>query len=342
MTGILLVNLGTPDSPSEIDIRKYLREFLMDPYVIDIPFLARWFLVHVLILPKRPKAIAESYKKIWSDLGSPLRYYSLDLEKKVSAKFASIQGGAILVRMAMRYGNPSIQNVLNQMLKAGVDRLIVLPMYPQYSLAANESSIVEVKRAAKSLKPDLPIQVIEDFYDHPAFISAFAEVARSFLVDKKYDHLIFSFHGLPERHVHKTDPTGAHCLNKTDCCERMGVENQKCYRAQCFASARLIASQMGLERSHYSISFQSRLGRTPWIKPYTDVLYDELAKKGVKRLAVVSPSFVADCLETVEEIAIRGREQFIKAGGEELFLVPSLNAEDVWVDAVHQMVTATI
>jgi ferrochelatase len=334
-TGVLLINLGTPDSPEAGDVRRYLREFLMDPFVVDIPWVARWLLVNGVILPRRPADSAALYRKVWTDRGSPLLYHLLDLVHGVQEQL----GGAYVVRPGMRYGSPSIGSALAAFQKDRVDRVIAFPLYPQYSLAATESSLEELRTAARALDFKPPITSVPEFYDDPAFIDCFVERFRETLErGLAFDHVVFSFHGLPERQIRKTDATGAHCLSRADCCRldprRPGAPNSRCYRAQCFRTATLIADGLRLAPEQYTVSFQSRLGRTPWIKPYTDVVYDELAARGIRRLAVLSPSFVADCLETLEEIAIRGRSQFERAGGESLSLVPSLNSDAPWVKTV--------
>jgi ferrochelatase len=339
-TGVLLINLGTPDSPAAADVRRYLREFLMDPYVVDIAWPLRWLLVNGLILRKRPADSAALYRKIWTDRGSPLLFHLLDLVQAVQARL----GGAFVVRPGMRYGSPSIGSALEAFKADGVDRIVAFPLYPQYSLAATESSVQETRFAARALGVAAPIEFVPDFHDAPWFIDAFAEVARPALSEGEWDHVLFSFHGLPERQVKRTDPTGAHCRAEGSCCDAIAgpaAPNAKCYRAQCFATARLLAGRLGLRPDAWSVSFQSRLGRTPWIRPYTDVVYDELAARGAKRIAVLSPAFVADCLETLEEIAIRGHDQFRARGGELVRLVPSLNAHPKWVDAVAERIRAS-
>lgn len=335
MKGILLLNLGTPDSPSPQDVKKYLAEFLMDPWVIDIPYPARLALVYGIILNTRPKKSAEAYQKVWGDRGSPLLFHSLDLASRVQDRLYPQRK----VALAMRYGNPSIASALKKLQESEVDDLLVIPLYPQYSLAATQSSIEKVKKELKKLKwqPD-KLAFVESFYEDAGFIQSFRQ---RFAVEKKSfnaDYVLFSYHGLPERHCKKTDDTGRYCLRSETCCNAIVEANKNCYRAQCFATTRELVATLGLGPSEYSVSFQSRLGRSTWIKPYTDFVLKELAAKGVKRLLVTCPSFVADCLETVEEIAIRAREDFKAAGGEDLRLVPSLNAETAWVDAVVSLI----
>jgi len=336
--GLLLINLGTPDDPQPESVRRYLKEFLLDPWVIDIAAPLRWLLVNGIILRKRPAASAAAYQKIWTERGSPLLFHSVDLREKV----ANILGEDWDVRLAMRYGSPSIASVVKELNGHALSELVVLPLYPQYSQAATESCLkLSLKHLSVEL-PETPIHVIRDFFDYPLFIEAFAKVAEAILSQREFDHYLFSFHGLPERQVRRTDTTGSHCLKSDSCCERIGEANRLCYRAQCFATMRSLAGRLGLSSEQYSISFQSRLGRTPWIQPFTDVVFGELIQKGKKRVAVFCPSFVADCLETLEEIQIRGREDFKRMGGEELELIPSLNSSEPWVNAVAQLAQGVI
>jgi ferrochelatase len=337
--GLLLLNLGTPDAPTPEKVRDYLREFLMDPFVIDIPFVFRWLLVHGAILPKRPALSAEAYRKVWTERGSPLLEYLHGLVEQVRAIAPAARWE---VKGGMRYGNPSLRSVLSEFKKDGIREVVVFPLYPQYSLAATESSVAATRPIAEEL--GLTVRFVPAFYDAPGFIQAFAAVARESLQGYEFDHLLFSFHGLPERQVKKTDrsPAGSHCLQSADCCARITEANRDCYRAQSYATARALAKELGLTPDRYTVCFQSRLGRTPWIKPYTDQLYVDLAGKGVRRVAVMCPAFVADCLETLEEIQIRGREEFKKLGGQDLKLVPSLNASPLWARAVLELAEARI
>lgn len=323
--GLLLINLGTPASPEPADVERYLREFLMDPHVIDIPWAFRWLLVNG-ILPRRKHASAALYRKIWTAEGSPLWVHTRALAEKVQAEM----GPEYVVRPAMRYGHPSIAAALTELRAGGVDSLIAFPLYPQYSLAATESSKVELARQVARILPGIATRVIGPFYNDPRYLDAVAEISRPYL--KPGDYTVFSFHGLPERQVKKTAEPG-HCLSD-DCCARISAANTNCYRAQSFHTAREVARRLGLEKAQWEIGFQSRLGGTPWIRPYTDALYETLPKQGIKRLAVLTPSFVADCLETLEEVQIRGLEAFQEAGGESLTLVPSLNTHPLWVKTV--------
>jgi ferrochelatase len=332
--GALLVNLGTPASPAIRDVRRYLREFLSDPLVMDIPALPRWLILHCLILPFRPRKSAAAYQKIWTAEGSPLLVHGERLRDGV----ARALGGDYEVELAMRYGEPSIRGAVKRLAAAGVDRWVVLPLFPQYSAAATRSAVDKVAEELARAGNTTPTQVLGAFYGDAGFLAASATVARRHLDAFRPDHVLFSYHGLPERQVRVADASGAHCLASETCCDAVSDLNRDCYRAQCFATTRALARALGLGPGEHSLSFQSRLGRTPWIQPYTDRVLPELAGRGVKRLSVVCPAFVADCLETLEEIAIRGREQWLELGGEALELVPSLNTEPAWVEAVAAMI----
>jgi ferrochelatase len=330
MDGVLLINLGTPDAPGSGPVRKYLREFLSDPRVLDINPVSRKLLLEGVILPLRPRKSADAYRKIWTERGSPLLVESLSLVEKVREAL----GAEVPVELGMRYGNPSIASALGKLSAARVDRLVVAPLYPQYSSAATGSSLEEVYRITGALEVVPNLSVLPPFYSDPGFLDAFARQGEPVLARDRPDHVLFSFHGLPERQVRRTDPTAAHCLQSAWCCDRIVDANRDCYRAQCFATARALAQRLGLAQGSFTVCFQSRLGRTPWIKPYTDQVIPELAARGVRRLAVFSPAFVADCLETLEEIGLRARDQFLSLGGESLSLVPSLNASPAWVSAL--------
>ena len=331
MQGLLLVNLGTPDEPTAPAVRRYLRQFLSDPRVLDIHPVGRAALLNMVILPRRPAQSAAAYRKIWDPTrGSPLLFHSQDLAQQVGERL----GAGWRVELAMRYGNPSIEAALERLRATGADEIVVLPLYPQYAASSTGSSLEEVYRIAAARWNTPSIAAVPPFYDEESFIAAFAAVGRPVLEREKPDHVLFSFHGLPERHMRKSDESGRHCLASASCCDRVDGVNRNCYRAQCYATARALAAALALDEKGWSVSFQSRLGRTPWIRPYTDVVLDELAARGIKRLAVFCPAFVADCLETLEEIGIRAREQFRAAGGDDLFLVPSLNSSPGWVDAV--------
>lgn len=356
-TGLLILNLGTPDAPEPEAVGRYLHQFLMDEWVIDIPAPLRWFFVNVMIVPKRKFASAEAYKTIWTERGSPLLIHLEDLEKKVSQLVPEWK-----VASAMRYGNPTTQSGLERLKDC--DRILVFPLYPQYAESSTRSSKEEVTRAAKKLGLKAQLLFLKDFYEHPEFIESFAETALKSIApgtgtasasnqsapqanasathasatpsfQGQFDHVLMSFHGLPERQIKRTDLSGGqHCLASTDCCAKITDVNRNCYRAQSYATARALAKRLGLNDDQYSVSFQSRLGRTPWIKPYTDEVIPELAKRGVKRLAVMCPSFAADCLETIEEIGDRARHLFLENGGESFAAVPCPNSSDRWASGV--------
>jgi ferrochelatase len=335
-TGVLLLNVGTPDSPRVSDVRRYLREFLSDPRVIDINPVGRWLLLNLVILPFRPAKSARSYDKVWGAEGSPLLVHSRALTEGVRKAL----GPGYVVELGMRYGEPSIPGALARLLGAQARKLVVVPLFPQYSSAATGSAIERVYEVLGRSWNVPPVETVGPFYDDPGFIGAFAEVARQHLDTFRPDHVLFSYHGLPERHMRKSDPTGQHCLANPRCCDAIVDENRYCYRAHCYATTRALAARLGLAADRHSVSFQSRLGRTPWISPYTDLVLPELARAGKRRLAIICPAFVADCLETVEEIGIRARDQWRDLGGEELLLVPSLNAEPAWIQALTKMVLA--
>ncbi len=328
MIGVLLINLGTPDEPTTPAVRRYLKQFLSDPLVIDIHPLLRFLLLHLIILPFRSPKSAAAYQKIWMREGSPLLYYTQSLATKVSEKL----GPTYAVEVGMRYGNPSIQVAMQKLIEKGVSEIRVLPLFPQYAESSTETAIAEVKRIHGGEKTSPLLKFFPPFYNHPGFIQSFVEIGRPVLEKVKPDQVIFSFHGLPERHLRKLDRTGHHCFASEHCCDEIGSANANCYRAQCFSTARAIAQ--GLGEKDYLVTFQSRLGRTPWIKPYTDLEIVRLAQSGKKRFVVFSPAFVADCLETLEEIGIRARESVLANGAEALELVPSLNTHPRWVEAV--------
>jgi ferrochelatase len=336
-TGLLLSNLGTPDSPAPPDVRRYLDEFLSDGRVIDISAWRRRLILELFILPRRPRASGEAYAKIWTERGSPLLFHSEDLVAAVRERL----GPDVQVELGMRYGNPSIPSALERFRKAGTDRILVFPLYPQYTSASTGSTVQRVFEEAGSRWNTPYLQVVPPFYDHPAYIAAFAAVAEPVIREVRPERVLFSFHGLPERQVVKSDEAGDHCLRRDGCCETIGWANRNCYRAQCTRTARLLADRLGVPEQARVLCFQSRLGRTPWIRPYTDEVVRDLAGKGVRRAVILSPGFVADCLETLEELGMRAAEDFRAHGGDELRLVPSLNATPSWVDAVVRMVRET-
>src|SRR5512137_695578 len=329
--GVLLVNLGSPDSPSVADVRRYLREFLMDGRVLDVNWLLRFCIVHFAILPFRPKQSAEAYHKIWTPAGSPLVVTSRNVQAKLQQRVS------VPVELAMRYQNPSIPQAVRNLARKGVDEVLLIPLFPHYAMSSFETAVERVKEVAAALAPQLRVQVQAPFFDRPDYISAVVASAQEFL-QRGYDHLLFSYHGLPERHLRKSDPTGCHCLASANCCETASPAHATCYRAQCFKTVAAFVKQAGVPEGKYSISFQSRLGRDPWLKPYTDHELGRLAGSGVKKLLVMCPAFVSDCLETIEEIGMRGRETFLAAGGESYTLIPCLNEHPAWITALENMV----
>jgi ferrochelatase len=333
-TGLLLINLGTPDEPTTPAVRRYLRQFLSDPRVVDINPVGRFLLLNLVILPTRPAKSAHAYRTIWDPArGSPLLFHSRDLTAAVAERL----GPTWKVELAMRYGSPSIESGLAALRAAGCDHLVVLPLFPQYASSSTGSALEVVYQAVSTAWNTPWLDVVPPFWDDAGFLDAFAAAGKDPIAAVGAEHVLFSFHGLPERQIQKSDDSGRHCLASAGCCDRMTDANRNCYRAQSFATARGIAERLALPADRWSVAFQSRLGRTPWIRPYTDVVVVDLARKGVRRLAVYSPAFVADCLETLEEIAIRLRDDFRAAGGEELVLVPSLNATPPWADAVADL-----
>jgi len=330
MTGVLLINLGTPDAPTPDAVGRYLHEFLMDPFVIDLPVPLRWFLVNVMVVPRRKYQSAAAYQKIQMPAGAPLLVHTRALARKVAAEL----GGEFKVAHAMRYGKPSIRSALANLKSSRVARIMVLPLYPQYAESSFETAVVESKRSARELGLEERLSFLAPFYDNQDFINAWAERLRTGIDPETTDHVIFSFHGVPVRHLTKFHQSGNNFRPSAECCTEITPANQNCYRAQCFATARAIAAELQLHRDDYTVSFQSRLGRAEWIGPNTVDVFQDLARRGVKRIAVACPSFVADCLETLEEIGIRGRETFLAAGGEDLMLVPSLNSGDEWAGTI--------
>lgn len=334
MIGVLLLQLGTPDSTAVADVRRYLREFLSDPRVLDMPAPVRALLLNAVILPFRPRRSAEQYRKIWTEDGSPLLIYTEELAERLRERL----GEGYTVAVGMRYQNPTIDAALAELANAGCERIVIAPMFPQYSSAAYGSAVAKALEVAAT-KWNVPAtSTLPPFYDHPGFVASVAEIARPLLDEFAPDHVLFSYHGLPESQIRKSDPSGEWCLERDDCCTTMRAENRYCYRAQSFATTRAVASELGNEATSHSTSFQSRLAGQKWIEPYTDGVLDDLYAKGVRRLAVLTPSFVADCLETLEEIGMRLREQWEGIGGEDLLLVPCVNASPVWADALVGMI----
>lgn len=330
---ILLVNLGTPDDTKPSSIRRYLRQFLNDPRVIALPWFVRWPLVNLLIIPFRYRKTRYAYEQIWTANGSPLLFISEQLRDELSARL----GEGYQVELGMRYGNPSIANAIRKF--SSCDELYVLPLFPQYSSAATGSAVQEVLRVIQTEWNIPAIHVIRDFYDHPGFIDAFAAKISEASSNQVFDKILFSYHGLPEYHL-----TRSACQSSCDrnqACPVMSDKNAFCYRAQCFATTRALAKKLNLQDDQYAVSFQSRLGKTPWIRPYTDEILPTLIQQGVRSLAVVCPSFVADCLETLEEINMRARDQWLSLGGTSFVMIPCVNHSTEWVNALAQMIQSS-
>jgi ferrochelatase len=302
----------------------------MDGRVLDAFYPVRWCVVHLAILPSRPAQSAAAYQKIWTPEGSPL----VAIGRKVrDALQACIN---MPVELAMRYRNPSIPDAIRRLRDQRIREVLLIPLFPHYAMSSYETAVVRVREVIARLAPDMSLTVAPPYYDHSDYIRAMTANAAAYLT-KPWDHLLFSFHGLPERHMRKADPTGTHCLSRQDCCGDGCPVLDTCYRAQCFKTVEAFVRAASIPKEKHSIAFQSRLGREPWLKPHTDVVLEELARSGIRRLVVICPSFVSDCLETLEEIGIRGRESFLAAGGTELTLVPCLNTHPLWITALNNI-----
>lgn len=320
--GVLLVNLGSPDSTDPKDVKKYLDEFLMDPRVIDVPRWARILLVRGIILNTRPKKSAEAYSKIWWEEGSPLIVISERLKEKVQ------QHLNIPVGLAMRYGSMTLKKGLQALVDQGVEEVLTIPLYPQFAMATTETIDVKVAELQKEFFPDLKIESLPAFYHRDDYIEVLSKSIGEQLKDLDYEHLLFSYHGVPERHIKKSDITQSHCKIDGSCCVTASKAHQYCYRHQCLDTTRRVAEKLQLKEGTYSSSFQSRLGFDPWLRPYTDRTIERFGKEGMKKMAIVTPAFVSDCLETLEEIAMEGEEIFHEVGGKEFTTIPCLNDRD--------------
>jgi len=330
--GILLVNLGTPDSPSTPNVRKYLRQFLMDGRVIDIPYIPRFMLVNGIIAPFRAPKSAKVYKSVWMKEGSPLKVYGLKLEKQVQ----KILGDQFDVKLGMRYQSPSIENGLEHFRQTFVDQIVVVPLFPQYASATNGSVFEEITRIIKEWQTIPSILFTGTFFNQDFFINPIVSQIKDACFAEKFDKILFTYHGLPERQIRKGDIKGE-CFSE-NCCANFGPHNQLCYRAQCFQTTKIIAEKLGLNENQYSSTFQSRLGRDPWIKPYTDKVIAKWPENGIKRVLALSPSFVSDCLETTEEIGEEYKELFEKSGGEHWELLPCLNDNTDWANGLSEWI----
>ena len=331
--GVLLVNLGSPDSPEPKDVKKYLGEFLMDERVIDVPLWARTLLVKGIILNTRPKASAEAYKKIWWEDGSPLIVISERLQNKIQEQVD------IPVRLAMRYGSMTIKKGLQELVDRGVDEVFLVPLYPQFAMATTETILVLTEEIRQQYFPNLKIESLPAFYNKEDYIEVLSNSIQESLKDKTYEHLLFSYHGVPERHIRKRDITKSHCKIDGSCCATTSKAHEFCYRHQCYEVTRLVSEKLQLKEGSFSTSFQSRLGFDPWLLPYTDRTIERLGKQGVKNMAIATPAFVSDCLETLEEIAMEGQEIFHEMGGDQFTTVPCLNDDNPWVSLLAKWIT---
>jgi ferrochelatase len=332
--GVILLNLGSPASTEVSDVRNYLREFLMDGRVLDAPFPVRWFIVNCLILPTRPRESAEAYEEIWEEGGSPLILTSLKQQAALAERVAHP------VELGMRYGEPTTSGALKSLLDQGVDDLLIVPMYPHYAMSSYETAVVHLMEAVRAQKPDLKTTLLPPFYQDPAYIEALVESARPSIEKGDFDKLVFSFHGVPQRHLVKGDPSHSHCLTTPDCCNTCHPAHGTCYRHQCAMTVEKFVAAAGLAKDKYMITFQSRLGRDPWLQPYTDKSLAALAEEGNKSVKVICPAFTADCLETLEEIAMRGRESFMEAGGESFEQIPCLNTHPKFIEFLEGKIKA--
>lgn len=328
MKGVLFVNLGSPDSPTAKDVKPYLDEFLMDERVIDVPKWLRNILVRGIILQTRPKKSAEAYSKIWWDEGSPLIVLSERFTNKIKEK------ATMPIALGMRYGSMTIKSALEELHQQGVDEVLLVPLYPHYAMSSYETVVVKAMEVQAAHFPEMKFTTLPAFSKNTDYIQVFSQQLKEALEDFEFDHLLFSYHGIPERHIRKSDPTKFHCKINGTCCSINSVAHTTCYRHQCYDQTSRVIEFLGIPEEKVSTSFQSRLAGDPWLKPYTDFEFERLAQSGVKKLAVVTPAFVSDCLETLEEIAMEGKEQFLEAGGEEYIHIPCLNDSDPWVNLV--------
>lgn len=328
MKGVLLVNLGSPESPTSKDVKPYLDEFLMDKYVIDVPFLLRALLVRGIILRKRPEKSAAAYAKIWWKEGSPLVVISKRMQQKVQ------QHVAIPVALAMRYGTMTILKSLQELKDKGVNEVLLFPMYPQHAMASTTTILVLAEELRQKHFPEMKFTIVPAFYNKEGYIKSLANSMKKHLDHFDYDHLLFSYHGIPKRHIRKTDITKSHCTIDGSCCQTPSPAHEFCYRHQCYETTKQVVELLGIPEGKYSQTFQSRLAGDKWLTPYTDVEINKMPEKGIRKLAVVTPAFVADCLETLEEIAMEANHQFKAHGGEEFLAIPCMNDGDEWCETV--------
>ncbi len=330
------MNLGSPDSTEVKDVKRYLDEFLMDERVIDSPLWWRTILVKGIITPFRSSKSAEAYHSIWTKDGSPLVFITKQLQGEVQKHTTEP------IVIAMRYGNPNMKSAYDELVKhhPDLDEVVLLPLYPHYAMSSYETAVVHAQDTYAKGNYPFKIKVVPAFYKHPAYIKALSESIRNYVTADR--HILFSYHSIPVRHIHKSDVTGSHCLKVANCCDVDSPAHKECYKHQCVVTTKLVAKYLSIPESQYSISFQSKLGRAAWLTPATTARMDEMPKEGIKKLAVVCPAFVSDCLETLEEVAIRERENFEKAGGEEYTFIPCLNTQELWVKAVLELINTAV
>ncbi|HRI81783.1 MAG TPA: ferrochelatase, partial [Opitutaceae bacterium] len=324
---VLLVNLGSPDSTAVPDVRRYLREFLGDERVLDVPAALRWALLEGIILRTRPKKSAHAYAEIWTEAGSPLIVTSRSVQQKLAAAL----GPDTPVYLAMRYGHPSVASVVAQIAADGIAELLLFPQYPHYAMSSWETVVVRVMEEVARQAPRLRVTTVQPFYADADYIAALHAVSAPFLA-QPHDHVLFSYHGIPERHLRKADSSRAHCTMVADCCATCSPAHATCYKAQCLATTRALVAKTGIPAEKHSVSFQSRLAGEPWLSPFTDHELVRLPKAGVKNLLILCPAFTTDCLETLEEIQGEGRETFLAAGGENFQQIPCLNDHPAFID----------
>ena len=331
------MNLGSPDSTKVKDVKRYLNEFLMDRRVIDYPYVFRLLLVKGIIVPFRAPKSAGAYKSIWTKEGPPLIVLTKQLQKSLQNQIDEP------VEIAMRYGNPTPHNAYSNLLKKipGLQEVVLMPLYPHYAMSSYETAVEYMKEVHKKNKYSFSLTTIPPYYNNADYVRALSESIKPYLY-QDFDKLLFSYHGVPERHIVKGDITSNHCLKRSDCCEMDSTAHQYCYRHQCFRTTSLVAEALGIPREKFELSFQSRLGRDKWLTPYTAQRLSELPKEGIKRLLVVCPAFVSDCLETLEEIAGQGKEIFLHAGGESFTVIPCLNTHPLWVNAIAKWIRETM
>ena len=333
MKGVLLVNLGSPDSTETKDVKSYLKEFLMDGRVIDLPKWFRTFLVKGIILNTRPKKSAKAYRKIWWKDGSPLIVLTERLQEKIQKKVS------IPVSIAMRYRNPSIHFGLEKLAKKGVNEVLLVPLYPQFAMATTETILVLAEEIRAKYFPEMKFTSLPSFYNHPDYVRVLANSIQEFLKDKDWEHLLFSYHGVPNRHIRKSDITKSHCKMNEKCCFEDSPAHKYCYRHQCEKTTQNVAKYLDLTEGTFSTTFQSRVSILgSWLKPYTDKTVEAFAKNGIKELAIATPAFVSDCLETLEEIGMEAAEDFEDKGGEKLHVIPCINDRDDWVNVLSRWI----